>query len=161
MPGRITHPRFTQNPGPQLAAWYQEHAAPRMADLPFYRADMPIQCCDFQRFEGQWVGTLLTPWMLELVVMPGPGQVWDERPTGEALGLAFPAGDIRFRVSSPQPDLPLLSCSLLSPLPATLSPEQAQTIARDALRLLLALPVTEPAALDTSRRALLTGQLRG
>ena len=159
MSGITPHPGFATSPGPLLAAWFREQAAPRMADLPFCRSDIPVQACGFQRFEGQWIGALLTPWMLDLVVMPGPDQQWEPRQVGDALGLRFPAGDIRFRVADPAPDLPLLSCSLLSPLPQTLSAADALSTATDVLRLLLALPVTEPAAIDQGRRALLTGRL--
>ena len=65
---------WRSSPAAALEAQFNRVAGQQMADLPFYQAHMPIKACGFQLFEGQWVGAMLTPWMLELVVLPGPDQ---------------------------------------------------------------------------------------
>ena len=33
----------------------------------------------FVLFEDQWIGTVLTPWMMSVVILPGPQQQWEPR----------------------------------------------------------------------------------
>lgn len=61
---------FEQNPADLLIEQYQQIAQEEMATLPFYRAEMPI-VVEMQQHEGQWLGTVLTPWMLSVVICRG------------------------------------------------------------------------------------------
>jgi [NiFe] hydrogenase assembly HybE family chaperone len=89
-------PGFEQNPQPLLERLFSRIAAGEMRALPFYRPQIPVRACGFQRYERQWIGALLTPWMLSLLVLPGPGQLWPRRPEGSRLALALPCGNITF-----------------------------------------------------------------
>ncbi|WP_413724269.1 [NiFe]-hydrogenase assembly chaperone HybE [Sodalis sp. RH16] len=89
-------PGFEQNPQPLLERLFSRIAAGEMRTLPFYRPQIPVRACGFQRYEQQWIGALLTPWMLSLLVLPGPGQLWPRRPEGSRLALALPCGNITF-----------------------------------------------------------------
>ena len=62
---------FASNPAPLLVAQYERIAREEMQGLPFYHATMPI-VAECVLFEEQWLGCVLTPWMLSLVVLPGP-----------------------------------------------------------------------------------------
>ena len=65
---------FATNPAPLLVAQYERIAREEMQALPFYHATMPI-VAECVLFEGQWLGSVLTPWMLSVVVLPGPDQL--------------------------------------------------------------------------------------
>ena len=61
---------FATNPAPMLVAQYERIAREEMQALPFYHATMPI-VAECVLFEEQWLGCVLTPWMLSVVVLPG------------------------------------------------------------------------------------------
>ncbi len=61
---------FATDPAPLLVAQYERIAREEMQGLPFYHATMPI-VAECVLFEGQWLGCVLTPWMLSVVVLPG------------------------------------------------------------------------------------------
>lgn len=150
---------WQSSPATTLEAHFNRVADEQMAALPFYQPHIPVKACGFQLFEGQWVGAMLTPWMLELVVMPGPDQQWPRRQIGSRLALTFPAGDMAFRVSELTPELHYVACSLMSPLNPQLRAEEAITVAENSVRLALSLPVRRDAPVNLSRRALLRGKV--
>lgn len=150
---------FATNPAALLEQTFSEIAQGEMQTLPFFRAQVPVRALGFQCYEGQWVGVMLTPWMLSILVLPGPDQVWDSRPLGERLGLRLPFGNAVFHVSEIEAIGQYLSCSLMSPLDPTMSAEQALQLATDVSRQVLAIPVTDvDAPQNLSRRALLSGR---
>lgn len=156
MPGKSIE-GYAADPSALIEATFQQVAERSMIGLPFYRSQLPVKACAFQLFEGQWFGALLTPWMLQLMLLPGPGQRWDYRRADERLALTFPQGDILFRPGEIAPDLCYLSCSLMSPVEPSLSAGQAVALAENSVRLALSLPLRHESAINTGRRALLRG----
>nr|WP_278989005.1 hydrogenase-2 assembly chaperone [Plesiomonas shigelloides] len=150
---------FATNPAALLEQTFSEIAQGEMQTLPFFRAQVPVRALGFQCYEGQWVGVMLTPWMLSILVLPGLDQVWDSRPQGERLGLRLPFGNAVFHVCEIEAIGQYLSCSLMSPLDPAMSAEQALQLATDVSRQVLAIPVTDvDAPQNLSRRALLSGR---
>ncbi|CNI12579.1 MULTISPECIES: hydrogenase-2 assembly chaperone [Yersinia] len=145
----VGHPA---NPAPLLEQVFSQIAADEMCHLPFYRDHIPLRACGFQLFEQQWIGALLTPWMLSLVVLPGPQQRWDRRIVGERLMLALPCGNIGFTVSEVAGCGQYLSRSLMSPLETSLGAEQAVQLAEQSARMALSLPVVDADAPANPRR---------
>ncbi|WP_174849971.1 hydrogenase-2 assembly chaperone [Yersinia artesiana] len=144
-----------QNPAALLEQVFGQVAAEEMRGLPFYRDHIPLRACGFQLFEQQWIGALLTPWMLSLVVLPGPRQSWQRRAVGERLMLALPCGTIGFTVSEIAGCGQYLSRSLMSPLDSSLSAERALQLAEQSARMALSLPVVDvDAPANPQRRAL-------
>lgn len=141
---------FIDNPS-KLFCSEMKKIAENMQDLPFYRHDIPCFTPNFVLFEGQWVGTVLTPWMISIVVLPGPNQQWEVRTIGDKLGLQLPYKAITFTVSSVESVPQYLSSSLLSPLDAQLTAEQAVQLTKDCLTMLLSLPVQQQAP-DLNKR---------
>ena len=146
---------FEHNPTKLLIEQYQHIAQQEMANLPFYRAEMPIKV-EMQEYEGQWLGTVLTPWMLSVVILPGPDQVWPRRALGERIALSLPRGDMTFMVGELPQTGQLLSCSLMSPIESHISATEGEALASDTLKMLLSLPVQDQATpVSVSRRELL------
>ncbi|EHC52336.1 Hydrogenase-2 operon protein HybE, partial [Salmonella enterica subsp. enterica serovar Inverness str. R8-3668] len=85
-------------------------------------------------------------------------QIWPGRTVGEKLGLQLPYGTMTFTVGELEGVSQYLACSLMSPLSRSLSPEEGVRLADDCARMLLSLPVSNPDAPQTSRRALLFGR---
>lgn len=146
---------FQQNPAIQLETAFNQIAAGEMRQLPFFRPQIPVRACGFQLFEQQWIGSLLTPWMLSLLVLPGPDQQWQPRTVGEKLALILPCGNVRFTVGQLNDHGQYLASSLMSPLDPHLSAEQAVALAEHTARMALSLPVADNSApRNPGRRAL-------
>lgn len=134
---------FQLNPSALLETAFQAIADGEMQDLPFFQQQIPVRACGFQLFERQWVGTILTPWMLSLLVLPGPEQVWQPYAVGDKLALSLPCGSVRFIVGEIVGCGQYLACSLMSPLDRHLGAEQALALAQQSARMALSLPVAD------------------
>lgn len=149
---------FNEDPAELLQAAMQ-NITEDMQELPFYRSDIPCFCPPFILFEGQWIGTVLTPWTLSLVILPGPEQEWDMREIGEKIALQLPYRTFTFTVSGIEQIPQYLSCSLLSPLDPQLSGEQAIQLSKDCLRMVLSLPTRQNTP-NLSRRNIFHAMLK-
>lgn len=147
---------FDASPHGEMQAALVPVAAGEMHDLPFVHPQMPVYVTPCTLFEGQWLGSVVTPWMLSLLIFPGPQQYWPRRKVGERIGLQLPYGEMTFTVGELPGIGQYLSCSLMSPLSRDLDAEQGPQLANDCLKMALSLPVSEA----VSRRALL-GRLKG
>ncbi|TQI80101.1 Tat proofreading chaperone HybE [Serratia fonticola] len=134
---------FQVNPARQLEVAFNAIAAGDIHHLPFFQPQIPVRACGFQLFEHQWIGCLLTPWMLSLLVLPGPDQVWQQRAVGEKLALILPCGNVCFTVGHVEGCGQYLASSLMSPLDQHLGAEQAVTLAENTARMALSLPVVD------------------
>lgn len=150
---------FADNPASVLVSQYQRIAREQMCTLPFYHPSMPI-LAECELFEEQWLGVVLTPWLLSVVVLPGPDQCWPVRPLASRIALQLPCGDMTFMVGElPMVDEStgrgqLLACSLMSPLDPQLGADTGRALVTNTLRMLLSLPVQQGGAVDLGRRRL-------
>ncbi|WGE35337.1 hydrogenase-2 assembly chaperone [Actinobacillus genomosp. 1] len=149
---------FNRNPA-ELFRKEMEQISANMQDLPFYRHDIPCFTPNFILYEGQWIGTVLTPWMISIIVIPGPEQLWEGRTVGDKLGLQLPYKTMTFTVSSINSIPQYLSCSLLSPIDPSLTPEQAVQLTKDCLTMLLSLPIKQQVP-DISKRSIFSAMLK-
>jgi [NiFe] hydrogenase assembly HybE family chaperone len=93
---------------------------------------MPVFVPGFTLFEGQWIGCVLTPWMLSLAIFPGPEQCLADAKSGEKIGLQLPFGEMMFTVGELDGISQYCACSLMSPLAHDLSVEQGKRWPRTA-----------------------------
>ena len=146
---------FSENPASLIEAGFSQVAEESMRGLPFYNSAISVKTCGFQIFDNQWIGTVLTPWMLNVIILPGPDQIWDKRQIGSRVGLELPYGNMTFVVGQMEKLGQYLACSLLSPLDKHLTAEQGVKLAEDSMRMLLSLPVRDVnAPTNLGRRSL-------
>ncbi|MGL6612384.1 hydrogenase-2 assembly chaperone [Aeromonas caviae] len=149
---------FATNPAPLLVAQYERIAKQEMQALPFYHATMPI-VAECVVFDGQWLGCVLTPWMLSVVVLPGPDQLWPVRSSSERLALQLPCGNLTFMVGALPETEQLLACSLMSPIDPHLGADEGRALVSSTLKMLLSLPVQQGAGgVVLGRRRLFGGR---
>lgn len=137
---------FQNSPAAQIKTAFEKIAGDAMQQLTFLHPSMPVYVTNFTLFEGQWTGCVITPWMFSVLIFPGPGQTWSARKVSEKIGLHLPYGTMTFTVGELDGVSQYLTCSLLSPLPHSLAPEEGMRLADDCARMLLSLPVSDPDA---------------
>jgi len=168
------------DPGSALEASFRRIESERMAGVPLLNPALRVQAVDFTRWQQHWLGALVTPWFLNLVLVPGAAEGWRCAGNGERVFHRFGAGDFAF-LGSEEPEIgEFQSCSLISPMADFADQASAVATARAALRMLhVEKPAAEligavgtgrctgdsvpapAAAAQPSRRAMLFGRVAG
>jgi len=137
-------------------------ARTRMAGLPIVNPRLRVEAVGFDEWEGQWLGVLVTPWSINILLLPGRGP-WPRLPTGTERFVDLPAGRFRFIAAFDAAIGEYHACSLFSPALEFADHEAARTAAQAAL---LALHEPQDAARAPrtsgfSRRDFLRGRRTG
>jgi [NiFe] hydrogenase assembly HybE family chaperone len=146
------------DPSARIAEVYAGIWHTRMADVPILNARLRVEAVGFREWDGQWLGALVTPWSLNLMLLPGTG-AWTSLPSGRERFVDFPAGRFRFISAHVAPLGESHGCSLFSPVLEFADHEAARLTAAAALAALFDPPV-EMAPATLSRRAFLSGKSR-
>jgi len=117
--------------------------ATRMADLPFLNPALRVEAVGFRDWSGLRLGALVTPWSINLMLLPGPATALPPVRTGEEKLYAFPAGVYGFHGHDDPLTGPYQQCSLFSPVEEFSTHDDAVAAARAALEGLVA-PQPEP-----------------
>jgi len=67
----------------------------RMLGLPFINADLAVETIGFREFQDFEIGVLITPWFMNLILLPG-SEVGADIEQGHSVNACFPSGDIEF-----------------------------------------------------------------
>jgi [NiFe] hydrogenase assembly HybE family chaperone len=125
----------------------------RMAGLPFLNEQLRVEALGFRDWRDVRVGALVTPWSLNLLILPAPDAVLPPVRPGDTHAWSFPSGDYGFDGH----DDPALGryhqYSLFSPVTEFETHAEAAAVAQAALEALF--HPAGPARL--SRRGLLLG----
>lgn len=124
------------DPGPALEAAFRRIEREAMAGLPLLNPALHVQALGFERWQGHWLGALVTPWFINLVRVPGAVEGWDSVADGARRFVRFPAGEFAF-LGGFEPEVgEFQACSLISPPGDFESQVDALETGRIALRLL-------------------------
>jgi len=106
-------------------------AAIAMKGLPIYNPTLTVEAVGFREHEGRQAGVIVTPWFMNLTVLPSAvdRSVWQQ---GGTVRLAFPSGQYDFLVSELEDLGPVATCSLFSPMQDFTDHEAAQLAAKAA-----------------------------
>lgn len=105
----------------------------RMADVPILNPSLAVQAVDFQRWQGHWLGVLVTPWCMSLLLLPGGTGHWASTSGNQRRFVKFPAGDFAFLGGEEAELGEYQSCSLFSPMGQFACHDDAVQTARAAL----------------------------
>lgn len=104
------------DPSAAIERAFESIRATRMAGLPFLNPALRVEAVGFRRWEGRWLGVLITPWFMNLMLLPDAPRAWHHVRYGDALSYILPAGVFEF-ISAREPLLgDYQSCSLFSPV---------------------------------------------
>jgi len=148
-----------QDPTALVTATFRRIRQERMADVPL--PPLEVEAVGFRRWNGHWLGVLITPWAMSLMLLPGAAEGWDLPGDNEKRAVAFPSGNYAFLAGTEEGLGEYQSCSLISPVAHFPDQETARLTAEAALFALLQEPAkaveSEKPAL--SRRGFLTGRV--
>ena len=99
-----------------LVARYEAIFEDRMRDLPIVNPVLAVEAVGFEQWEDQDLGVLITPWFINLVLLPCEGDDWQERAIGSGRTYSFPSGSYQFVMAEEKGIGRFQSCSLLSPV---------------------------------------------
>lgn len=163
---------LADHPGALVESFYDQVWREQMIDLPFVNPALRVEALGFRQVDGDWVGVVITPWFINLFLLPGGGTLWQDLPSGEQRGVEFPAGRLDFIAdNNPDPEAPLGAyqyCPLIHPVQHLADQATAREAAVAVLDALFAPPTTAEAPPDNpdparaaepapSRRAFLRG----
>jgi len=147
----------------RLEAVFSEIQASRMADVPMLNSALRVEAVSFLCWDENWLGILVTPWFMNLMLLPRGGHAWSGLTTGQTVVHAFPSGEYAFIVGQEAAlgQGQYQSCSLFSPMFDFPDQESARATAMAAFAHLLAGAAAQEAPALSRRRFLLGGATSG
>jgi [NiFe] hydrogenase assembly HybE family chaperone len=88
----------------------------RMSDMPLVNPELQVKAVGFQRWQGDYLGVLTTPWFMNLMLLPGEPEQWADRAELSKQKLAFPSGQYEFITGVDEDMGVYMMCSLFSPM---------------------------------------------
>ena len=137
--------------GERLAAAFRRIHRERMAGLPILQPDLHVAVVGGRRWQEHWLGVLVTPWCMNLVLVPAAGSVLAQDAPGTIRLLDFPAGRFELTASDVDGVGAIAACSLFSPMHAFADQAAAETTALEVMTELF--EPTAPGATPSARAA--------
>ena len=139
----------------RLEACFATIAATRMDGVPICNPDLAVRVSRPVEVAEATLCTLLTPWFLNLVILPPEGA--ERVRTGETRAFAFPGGRFEFMAGFEEEIGPYWMCSLFSPVFEFKNQETAIAAADAALEAVLSVD-DEPDAIDDGMETIWRGE---
>jgi [NiFe] hydrogenase assembly HybE family chaperone len=119
---------------------YYERASRRMQGMPVCNPNLVVESVGIREFDGRRVGVIVTPWFMNLTILPSPADLATWR-AGAVARIAFPFGLYDFDVSEAGDNGLIATRSLFSMMHEFADQDSARVAARAAIDALF-----EPAA---------------
>jgi [NiFe] hydrogenase assembly HybE family chaperone len=152
----------------QLVKRFADIGEQNLKDLPIYNPDLAVEAIGFEIFEDvDFVGVLITPWFLNLMLLPCEFKEWRPNQIGhEKITRQLPANTYTFTLGGDEVIGEYYSISLVSPVLCFNDQEQARATALEHLKKYLTPPQKEEEPIkenepDPNRRKLLRGLFGG
>jgi [NiFe] hydrogenase assembly HybE family chaperone len=104
------------SPAAALQARFEHIQHHQMAGVPMLNPALRVQAIGFRPWAEHWLGVLVTPWFMNLVLFPRQREHWQPVGERESRHHVFPAGVFEF-IGSHDAELgDYQACSLFSPM---------------------------------------------
>jgi len=120
--------------GQALSQAFNRIRQTRMTGLAFLNPNLHVEAVGFRPWEKRVLGVLVTPWSMNLVVLPGLDKDFRSLGADVHQSWAFPAGEYEFMGGEEMECGPFHFCSLFSPM----ADFDDQTAARNTAEAVLA-----------------------
>jgi [NiFe] hydrogenase assembly HybE family chaperone len=138
--------RHRVDPSPVIEALFRRIETERMQDVPMLNAALRVEALGFSRWSGNWLGMLITPWSINLMLLSGERSAWQGVADGARVFYRFASGDFAF-VGGHEPEIgEYHSCALYTRMGELSDQDMARDFARTALGVLRRNPAANPAA---------------
>lgn len=135
----------------KLVDVHRRIAEERMRGLPIFNERLEVESVGFRRVHGRLLGVLISPWFINLVMLPDDSDDWTEIPVGASCIWEFPAGDYEFHACDLEGVGPHYTAALFSTVADFPDQEMARAVAENVMERLFDEDVSR--APDTARRA--------
>ncbi|MBT8087993.1 MAG: [NiFe]-hydrogenase assembly chaperone HybE [Gammaproteobacteria bacterium] len=81
----------------ELERHYTAVLSERMRGMPFVNPALEVEAIEFRDFSEHQLGVLLTPWFMNLVLLPGSNE-WDDCAPGTVCKWSLPEGTYEFNI---------------------------------------------------------------
>ena len=99
-----------------LESTFRQIQHERMADVPILNDKIKVSAVGFQTWQSSYLGILITPWFMNLMLLPGEDENWNDLIELSKQKHVFPSGSYEF-IAGFEPDLGKYQlCSLFSPM---------------------------------------------
>lgn len=122
----------------KLESVFSEIARTRMLDIPILNPALRVEAVGFREWEGRWIGVLITPWTINLVLLPGQDSPLIPLALDEKQMWVFPSGNYEFMGVNEPAIGTCHTCSLISPVTEFASHEEAHAFAQEIISALFA-----------------------
>jgi [NiFe] hydrogenase assembly HybE family chaperone len=120
---------FAPDPSARLTSAFNSIAA-RMQGLDFVNPALRVEAVGFASWETHWLGVMVTPWFINLMLVPRDAASWVPLRQGETRRYRFPAGDYHFIGARDATIGDYQMCSLFSPALDFADHESARLVAQ-------------------------------
>ncbi len=128
---------FKETPAHAFERAFERIRRERMVGLPICRTDIGVRALGFVPFAGHWLGALVTPWSVLVILAAGNRQTWPNVEVGKIMPVTLPGGAFHFLGMS-EPELGrFLACSLMSPIEWLYRQKEVEAFALNALKLMM------------------------
>jgi [NiFe] hydrogenase assembly HybE family chaperone len=131
-----------------LESSFERIARESMLGLPFYNEALAVEAVFFRPFGAERLGVLVTPWFMNLMLIPETPVPFDSEQIGARRTIALPGGEATLTAGGDEDFGMYYSYSFVSPMDRFGSQAQARAAAQSALARLLA-PPSASAARET------------
>lgn len=88
----------------------------RMQGLPVLNEVLQVEAVGFTPWRGHCLGVLISPWFMNLMLLPNEGDEWGDPSVGEKVTHVFPSGPYEFIAGDEEGIGRYQVCSLFSPV---------------------------------------------
>lgn len=128
-----------------LVRHYRRVADERMRGLPICNPLLEVEAVAFAGLSGHLAGVLVTPWFMNVVVLPGSAE-WDGYAQGSEVSWEFPGGTLQLTICKEADLGTYLTGILFRSMTDFTDQQQAHDVANEVMRVLTAPPAAEAGA---------------
>jgi [NiFe] hydrogenase assembly HybE family chaperone len=136
------------NPAPLLEQTFERIRVERMAGMSMLNPVLAVAAVDFARQGNEWRGVLVTPWGINLLLLPAVEE-WPVPAPHERVFRTYPSGTFAFLGNREEGLGDYLACPLIHDMQQFEDQETAVNTARACLIALDLAPTAAPVAADT------------
>lgn len=123
----------------------------RMGDIPILNDKIKVTAVGFQHWQKSYLGILITPWFMNLMLLPGKSENWDNLELLNKHRHHFPSGSYTFITGHEDGIGKYQMCSLFSPMFDFADHDAAVETAEVAIQELLNADNVEQIDIDSQR----------